>query len=709
MAKPSENPGGKIRFAEFELDLRRGELRKHGIRIRVQEQPLKILTALLEQPGEVVTREELRKRVWGEETFVEFDHGLNAAVNRLREALCDSAEEPRYVETVARRGYRCIAEVEGAGHPELEAPTPPEPPKRPPWAIWGTAALALAVLAGFGIWSLNRDARQEPIKVVPLTTDLGNEYSPSFSPDGKQVAYSWTGEQDDNYDIYVKVVGSAVRPLRLTTGPARDNHPVWSPDGRTIAFVRRDGHLESVHLISPLGGGERKLADVRLSLAPNLSWAPNGKVLAISEIEPQGVSGLFAWDVQSGEKWRLTSNQRFWDRGPAFSPDGRLLAYCSASGLYSNNDLFVLPLDSGFRPQGKPRRLTNQGFAAAGVAWAADGESLIYSASIEALENYRLWRVAVSGKNQPERLEAVDATATFPAVSAAGNRLAFTRGGFDTDLVRWRPGEKASPFLSSTMMEDHPKYSPDGSRIVFSSARSGEGRAIWICDQDGSNLGQLTNKFSRFQGSPFWSPDGRFVVFDALGSDGHWDIYRVPSSGGKEQRLTAGGSDNSSPTYSRDGRWIYFSSDRSGRSEIWRMPAGGGEAIQVTRGGGYYALESWDGKTLYRNGAAAAGGAFLTPLIARSLADGVEKPILDQVASRRFVPVEDGIYYIGPEIQEGQYPLLFLDFATGKSRLLTRIEGPTAIGLTVAPDRKTFIFSARRDLGYDLMMIENFR
>src|SRR5258707_12235800 len=110
-----------IRFDRFELDLRAGELRNGGIRIRLQEQPLQVLQALLEKPGEVVSREELQKRIWASDTFVDFDHGLHAAVNRLRTSLNDSADRPRYVETVARRGYRFIGQLDGAN---AVAPTP---------------------------------------------------------------------------------------------------------------------------------------------------------------------------------------------------------------------------------------------------------------------------------------------------------------------------------------------------------------------------------------------------------------------------------------------------------------------------------------------------------------------------------------------------------------------------------------------------------
>src|ERR1700719_2622172 len=113
---------GRLRFGVFELDPRAGELRKRGLRVRLQEQPFRVLEMLLEHAGEVVTREELQKRLWAGDTFVDFDHGLNKAINKIREALGDSAESPRFVETVSRRGYRFLAEVRDADVAPVRTP-----------------------------------------------------------------------------------------------------------------------------------------------------------------------------------------------------------------------------------------------------------------------------------------------------------------------------------------------------------------------------------------------------------------------------------------------------------------------------------------------------------------------------------------------------------------------------------------------------------
>ncbi len=145
----SSNGSRMIQFGVFEVDQRAGELRRNGARVKLQEQPFQILALLLERPGEVVTREELQSRLWPADTFVDFDHSLNAAVRRLRDALGDSAENPRFVETVARRGYRFLAPVRGGG-PAVDAEVS-VPPIHPARRWWIAAAAGALVLAGVGV------------------------------------------------------------------------------------------------------------------------------------------------------------------------------------------------------------------------------------------------------------------------------------------------------------------------------------------------------------------------------------------------------------------------------------------------------------------------------------------------------------------------------------------------------------------------------
>src|SRR5271170_47580 len=199
---------GRFCFGVFELDLRAGELRKHGLRVRLQEQPVRVLVMLLERPGEVVTREELQRNLWPADTFVDFDHGLNKAINKIREALGDSAESPRFIETVTRRGYRFLADVKivdaaaargqevgagtgapvGAVGPAAAVEEAALPRFRPVPLAWKICAIVLLVLiAGFVIWKLRRGGGGTPVirslAVLPLES-LSNDASQDYFADG---------------------------------------------------------------------------------------------------------------------------------------------------------------------------------------------------------------------------------------------------------------------------------------------------------------------------------------------------------------------------------------------------------------------------------------------------------------------------------------------------------------------------------------------
>jgi len=585
----------------------------------------------------------------------------------------------------------------------LAAEAPARARRRRRWLLAVAAAVPLLAVAG---WFFLRKASAPlpPPSVVPLTSYPGSELYPSFSPDGNQVAFAWDGEKQDNFDIYVKLVGSGT-PLRLTTDPASDRSPAWSPDGRQIAFVRQQGNQASVYLISPLGGAERKLADFRPTGLQSISWSPDAKWLAVAELEPQAANGIFLVPVERGEKHRLTTNRVSFDHCPALSPDGRFLAYASCSGPFSC-DVHLLELGPDFLPKGPPRRLTQQGLYIQGIAWTADGRSLVYAASRHVGIDTYLWRLPISGAAEPERLELAGSQARHPAIARVGKRLVYTQGGGDADIWKFEAGAPAKNFISSTLPENNPQFSPDGQRIAFGSSRSGT-YEIWVSNQDGSNLVQLTDRLGGHQGSPRWSPDGRWIAFDSQGEAGHFDIYVIDAAGGQPRRLTSHPSDEHSPSWSRDGKWVYFTSNRSGKYEIWRIPAAGGESAQITDNGGYVAFESWDAKTLYYT--KYSGSTSSGPLFAKALAGGGEQKVLDSVLSGGFVAFEDGIYHIARADKEGAYLLRFFEFATGKTRVLTMIEGQLWGGLNVSPDRKTALFTVGKPINYDLMLIENFR
>jgi eukaryotic-like serine/threonine-protein kinase len=558
------------------------------------------------------------------------------------------------------------------------------------WAVAGVMILALA-----GAWLLQRPASALPETLVTATNYPGSELYPSFSPDGRQIAFTWDGEKADNADIYVKLVGET-NALRLTTDPADDTFPVWSPDGKRIAF-RRAGPHSGIYTVSALGGAEQKLSD--FATGYQMSWSPDGKWLAVSSDAPP--SAIFLLPADGGESRRISSPRApGFDQAASFSPDGRRLAYASCTGVRTC-DVYVEDLTS-YVPLGKARRITEQNAAITGLTWSRDGKALIYSASLDSGNLFYLWRAEIDRRRPPQRLEIAGLHAFSPSVAPAGNRLAFSRRMQDDDIWRYRVGGAAEPLIVWSLTEKNPQFSPDGSRIALESDRVGEGEEIWTALADGSKPVQMTSKLGRYQGGPRWSPDGRWIAFHSQGWDGQWDVYVMDASGGRPRRIAPKPSKNSMPSWSRDGKWIYFCSDRTGRFETWRTPFAGGAAEQITDEGGFAADESTDGTTLFYT------KAISSPLFARPLAGGAERQLPDWVSPRAFAPVDDGIYYIGRRNGNGQSPLQFFQFSSQTSRLLTNLDGVINLGLSVSRDRTAILFTKTAKLSANLMMIENF-
>src|SRR6476659_10195974 len=286
----SSKPVGSMCFGPYELSLESEELRKDGQRLKLSGQAIQVLVVLANNRGKLVTREELQQRLWPGATCGDFEHGLNAAVNRLRETLGDSATDSKYIETIPRRGYRFVAVLE----PPVVTPQPKpsREEQKPPKLQWwkrkaGIAAAACVVVAGSlypwtkpKIERLLRLYELQQLKAVPLTALPGNAWSPTFSPDGSQVAFVWDGGNRAGADLYVKVIGSD-KPLRLTNDGFA-SRAAWSPEGRSIALWRQSPDSCGISLITPLGGPERRIASASCALpcAPWINWSPDGRQLA---------------------------------------------------------------------------------------------------------------------------------------------------------------------------------------------------------------------------------------------------------------------------------------------------------------------------------------------------------------------------------------------------------------------------------------------
>lgn len=571
-----------VRFGLFEADFAAGELRKQGRRVKLQEQPFQVLALLVQRAGQIVSREELQKALWPADTFVEFEQGVNTAIKKIRQALGDSAENPRFVETLPRKGYRFIAPIAGlaSAAPSTDSvPIPSTHRTRARWIFAFTTVIALAAGVGWLIGTRNTTAT--PLTPIPLTTYPGREMHPSFSPDGNQVAFAWDGEKQDNFDIYVKLIGSDTL-LRITSNPAPDFSPAWAPDGRSIAFLRTVHTARAgIFLIPAIGGVERKLAEIDCCGPQdfaNLAWSPDGKWLATSDRISAGEKrSVVLVSPDDGEKRRLTSPPFGWsnDENPAFSPDGRQLAFVR-QGDATATELFVLPLSPDERANRKPIQVTFSNRWIWGPTWSRNGSEIIFS-SIGSENTSGLWRLRFPPGSALERLALLGDHSLGPAIARRLDRLVYVRSSYRTNTLRVEvpaQGGKAGlplKLLSSTRADFNPQYSPDGKHIAFHSTRSGWSE-IWACDSDGSNAHQLTFLHALMTGSPRWSPDGNRIVFDSNVA-GRYTLYTISADGGKPRRLATSPADDAVGSWSRDGKSIYFASDRSGEWQVWKMRA----------------------------------------------------------------------------------------------------------------------------------------
>ena len=597
---------------------------------------------------------------------------------------------------------------------------------RPLAIILATAALAMA--GYFAMFGTARNTVPSTSHLpasgshaTPLTAYPGFEQAPTFSPDGSQIAFSWDGQGQDNFDIYFKLVGAG-EPRQLTSHPAHDAKPAWSPNGARIAFLRFTSERDAELMVIPaLGGAERKIATVYPVHSwdrpfPNLAWTPDGRWLAfggaLSRDGPRGIWLLAADGKENQEKRQVTEAPGDTDTGdfsPAPSPDGTHIAFIRER-TFSRSAVFVVPLTAGGVTAGRAVQLTPESWNVNGVAWTADGGDLLFSWGGHFGQS-RLSRIRATstpgGFGHPTPLPFGD-QATALAVSKSG-RVVYSAQFRDTALYEVPlSGNSHRPLpgsgFSSTFDEATPHYSPDGARIAFSSTRSGV-EEIWIANRDGSEPEQVTSIEGSQCSNPQWSPNGRSILFNSR-REGSSDLYTLVPETGELRRLTTELLDESEARWSRDGRWIYFGSNRTGREEVWRIQADGGDPKQITRLGGTTATESPDRRYLYyaKDSASSPSSIWRVPV-----EGGKEERIADGLSySLNFVVGERGLYFLAVGDAPHKTSIDFFEFATGARTTIVDLRKAWWYGMALSPDGK-LLFSLVNSAGSNLMVVDNFR
>ena len=571
-------------------------------------------------------------------------------------------------------------------------------------------AVVLVCLVGAAAWFWpSTPPLPTAFEAVPLTSLPGVEAQATLSPDGTQFAFVWLPENANEPSVYVQLINGTGTRLRLSNDGRPRTGPSWSPDGTLIALWRSEPSGQwSLNLISPLGGPERSL--LTWDGSPRRpSWSPDGRWLAISPVSPRANldKGIVLISPTTNEKvdW-LTIDRAFVSSAePAFSPDGRRLAYTTSTGDFTGQ-VHIVSVGNDGKPTGQPTLLNYKGQGLRNPVWTADGKSILVVDG-SPTSNGGVTRIPINNPGKAQRLAGLERAIDL-TISRDGTKLVFPRGTENSDLWRidLRDPSNSGRFASSTLFDGGAEYSPDGQRITFSSNRGG-GREIWVADANGENATAVTSFNGPIAGTGRWSPDSRLIAFDSR-PDGNSDIFVVPAGGGPVRQLTRTPGEDARPAWSGDGRSIFFSSDRSGRNEIWRIPADGGDAVQVTHDGGAVVVTSVDGQHLFYKRRLDSGPIYdIHP-------DGSGDTVIVPETTFAVLPytaTASGIWWVSTPTRDRNYwSIRTLRFADRKIVEVTKLESLAyALNLSLSPDERYVLLTKPDTSGTDLLLVNNFR
>lgn len=474
MSKP------RIRFGPFEVDINTHELWKDGIRLKLGGQPFEILATLLARPGELVSREELRKTIWSEDTFVDFSHGLNAAMNKLRDALCDSAEKPRYIETLPRRGYRFIGKIEGAE--EAAAHTTPNN-MEPGASEWRDPL-------GEGEWESNVPVKRQTLvqlwTLVVLVAVGAIGMVIHWPGPGRHVAKA---AEDFEAGMRLKLAAEHSAPvipaiwrldidraadakapeLVLAAGPAIAG-PQPSPDGKKLVFMSGTTEHSEIWVSDVDGSAPRRLTDMGRCGTPR--WSPDGRWIAFDSDGRSGQSGIFVVSAEGGQPQPVVVD--VWNNmAPSWSSDGKWIYFGSSrANDEEENEVWKVSF-----PEGQLVQVTRHG-GFSGFE-SADGRTLYYAKN--RLEDPEIWQIPAEGGKE-SRVSSLLRPSTWAnwAVTKDGilflsdySESASTLEYFDFASSGVRPLgtlEKASFWLSA---------SSDGKTVWYSELTKEQARLVF--------------------------------------------------------------------------------------------------------------------------------------------------------------------------------------------------------------------------------------
>jgi DNA-binding winged helix-turn-helix (wHTH) protein/Tol biopolymer transport system component len=655
-----QNGSRTIRFGAFEADLHSGEVRKSGNRIKLQDQPFKVLQILLERPGNLVTREELQTRIWPEETYGDFDHAVNVAVGKLRTALGDCADNPSFIETVPRRGYRFVATLEGSAVETAPAPAPvvTVPPTEAPrrgrkLALAALLALvAVGILLGLGAWLGRRTAPSRALEFQRLTVRHGTVFTARFAPDGHNVVYSasWDGDPVEIFSTDLKIPGArsiGIPSSHLLAVSSTGEVAVLQSLHAPFMFTFR-GTLGQVPLT---GGTPRQLAEN----VKGADWAPDGKTLAIV----REMGGTQRLEYPLGHVLYETDG---WISHIRISPKGGQVAFLDHStgeddrGVVSMVDL-----------AGHKKVLSTGWESEEGLAWSPNGSEVWFSAAQAGLQR-RIYAVDLSGR---QRLAfRAPGGVTLQDIAPDG-RVLLTRDEQRAGVIGMADGatrERDLSWLDWSLAVD---ISRDGNTLLFDEQGEEGGPTYTVAERD--MRGSPPIPLGEGMAGDF-SPDGKWAITTVS----YTQLELLPTGAGTIRRLDRGSIEQyrHSLHWMPDGKQILFSGNEAGRpARCFIQNIDGGKPHPVTPEGVSGCQVSPDGQLITGTNSLDVG-AKLYPLDG-----GPPRPIAGLLPGESFSWTSDPRFMYVSQGKIAPVRIYRLNIANGQRQLFKEINPSDQTGL----------------------------
>ncbi len=651
---------GTLRFGVFEADLHSGEIRKSGSRIKLQDQPFKVLQILLEHPGALVTREELRSRIWPEESFGDFDHAVNVAVGKLRTALGDSADNPSFIETVPRRGYRFIARMEGAPVDEYPAKaqvTDTAPPatviSRRKRAFLVSFVIATAgILLGLGFLLGHHTGRWQQPDFERLTVRHGTVFSARFTPDGRNVIYaaSWDGAPLEIFSADLKFSGT--RSLGLS---ATDLLAVSSSGEMAVLQPARSLFMLAFHGTlgqAPLTGGSSRQIAENVEWA---DWAPDGKTLAVV----RDMGGKQRLEFPLGH---VLYESTGWISHPRISPKGDTIAFLDHP-VYHDDRGVVSVVDMA----GRKRVLSTGWECEEGLAWSPDGTEVWFSAAESGIQR-RIYAVDLSGHQR--LIFRAPGGVTLQDVAPDG-RVLLTRDEQRAGIMALAPGTTKEQDLSWLDWSLPVDLSRDGNRLLLDEQgeEGGSTYTVAVRDMRGSPPVPLGEGMAGD-----FSPDGKWAA--TIVSYDH--LLLLPTGAGTAKQIDRGGIQQygDGVHWLPDGKRIIFSGNQPGReSRCFIQNIDGGKPRPVTPEGISFCQLSPDGKSIAA-GDLTGDGAQLYPIDG-----GSPQPIPGLLRGESFSWTPDPRFLYAYQWKQTPVKIYRLNVLTGQRQFFREINPADVTGI----------------------------